>query len=83
MMRIGAREILFLVVLASVPVASWFFVFEPRNRDISEARTEIEAMQAILGQLNEVNQRVGDLGEAVNASEVRLARFRENIPDAE
>lgn len=83
MMRIGPRELLFLVVLASVPVASWFFVFEPRNRDIAEARAEIDSMQATLAQLNEVNQEVGDLGEAVSASEIRLASFRRNIPDAE
>ena len=81
MMRIGPRELLFLVVLSSVPVASWFFVFQPRNHDIAEARAEIVSMQMTLAQLNEVNQEVGDLGEAVSASEVRLARFRDNIPE--
>ena len=54
MMRIGPRELLFLIVLASVPVASWFFVFEPRNRDISEARAEIDSMQGTLAQLNDL-----------------------------
>ena len=33
-MKLGAREIAFLVVLAAVPVAAWFFVFQPRNHDI-------------------------------------------------
>jgi hypothetical protein len=28
-MKLGAREIAFLVVLAAVPVAAWFFVFQP------------------------------------------------------
>ena len=82
-MNMGRRELLFLLVLTAVPISAWFFVFQPRNADISEARAEIDAMQGTLTQLNELNRSVGDLGEAINVAEVRLARFRENIPDAE
>lgn len=82
-MNIGKREILFLLVLAAIPLSAWLFVFQPRNEDIREARAEINAMQATLTQLNDLNRSVGDLGEAINAAEFRLSRFRENIPDAE
>ena len=82
-MNIGAREFLFIMVLAAVPISAWYFVFQPRNNDIAEARAEIDAMQGTLIQLSELNQKVGDLGVAVNESEIRLTRFRENIPDAD
>lgn len=82
-MNMGKREILFLLVLAAIPLSAWLFVFQPRNEDIREARAEINAMQATLTQLNDLNRSVGDLGEAINAAEFRLSRFRENIPDAE
>ena len=82
-MNMGKREMLFLLVLTAVPISAWFFVFQPRNADIREARAEINAMQGTLTQLNDLNRAVGDLGEAINVAEVRLARFRENIPDAE
>ena len=82
-MNMGKREILFLLVLSAVPLSAWLFVFQPRNTDIKEARAEINAMQGTLTQLNQLNRSVGDLGEAINTAEIRLARFRENIPDAE
>ena len=82
-MNMGKREILFLLVLAAVPLSAWFFVFQPRNEDIRESRAEINAMQATLTQLNDLNRSVGDLGEAISNAELRLSRFRENIPDAE
>ncbi len=82
-MNMGKREIMFLLVLAMVPLAAWFFVYEPRNVDISEARAEINSMESTLTQLNELNRAVGDLGEAIGMAEISLARFRENIPDAE
>ena len=82
-MNMGKREIMFLLVLAMVPLAAWFFVFEPRNVDIDEARAEIYSMESTLTQLNELNRTVGDLGEAIGMAEISLAQFRENIPDAE
>ena len=41
-MRFGFRELIFLVVLLAVPVASWWYVFKPRNTEIAQARMEIE-----------------------------------------
>ena len=36
-MRFGIRELIFLVVLLAVPVASWWYVFNPRNAEIQQA----------------------------------------------
>jgi len=82
-MKLGPREITFLVVLAAVPVAAWFFVFQPRNHDIAQSRREITAMEATLTRLDRLAGAVGDVRTAIDEAEGRLADFRRNIPDAE
>ena len=47
-MKLGIREIAFLLVLAAIPVAAWYFVFEPRNQDIEQSRQEIAKMEPSL-----------------------------------
>ena len=42
-MRMGPREVIFLVVLLVVPVASYFYVFKPRNQEIKQAQIEVDA----------------------------------------
>jgi type IV pilus assembly protein PilO len=82
-MKLGIREIAFLLVLAAIPVAAWFFVFEPRNQDIEESRQEIAKMETTLVRLDQLTREVGDVREAISEAEVRLAEFRQNIPDAD
>ncbi len=82
-MKMGNREITFLIVLAAVPVAAWFFVFQPRNHDIEQSRREIAAMEATLTRLDRLAGAVGDVRLAIDEAEGRLADFRRNIPDAE
>lgn len=82
-MKLGIREIAFLLVLAAIPVAAWFFVFEPRNQDIEQSRQEIAKMETTLVRLDQLTREVGDVREAISEAEVRLAEFRQNIPDAD
>ena len=37
-MRIGLREMIFLIVLLAVPVASFVYVFRPRNDEIRRVK---------------------------------------------
>ena len=39
----GLRDLAFVAVLMAVPIASYFFVFAPRNDEIAKARAEISA----------------------------------------
>ncbi len=82
-MKLGPREITFLLILAAVPVGAWFFVFEPRNQEIDQSRRTISAMQTTLAQLDNLTNSVGDVKLAIDQAEARLADFRQNIPDAE
>ena len=44
-MKFGVRELLFLFVLLAMPIASFVYVFKPRNDDIRQAKHEIEVKQ--------------------------------------
>jgi len=81
-MKLGIREMIFLLVLAAIPVAAWFFVFEPRNQDIEQSRREIAQMETTLVRLDQLTDEVGDVRTAIDEAELRLADFRRNIPDA-
>lgn len=82
-MKLGTREIAFLVVLAAVPLAAWFFVFQPRNEEIASARKEIATMEGTLAELDRVTRELGDVRSAIDDAEARLADFRRYVPDAE
>jgi Tfp pilus assembly protein PilO len=78
-MRLGLREVIFLVVLLVVPVASYFYVFKPRNSEIRQAQTEVEIKQTKLEKLREVTEKIEDIGlaieqgrEAINLVEAKL-----------
>ena len=64
-MRFGLRELIFMIVLLAVPVASWWYVFKPRNADIVQARMEIIIKQDKLDKLREVAKRIDDIGLAI------------------
>ena len=81
-MKLGIREMIFLLVLAAIPVAAWFFVFEPRNQDNEQSRREIAQMETTLVRLDQLTDEVGDVRTAIDEAELRLADFRRNIPDA-
>ena len=60
-MRFGYREIIFLIVLLSVPVASFWFVFKPQNGEIMQAREEIHHKEQMLRKLSEVTAQTSDI----------------------
>ena len=65
-MRLGVREVVFLMVLLVVPVASYFYVFKPRNVEIKQAQEEIKIKQARLDKLREVTEQIEDIGLAID-----------------
>ena len=60
-MRFGTREILFLLVLLAVPLASWWFVFKAQNEEISQANQEIEHKEEMLQKLDDATAKSEDL----------------------
>ena len=82
-MRFGIRELIFLVVLLAVPVASWWYVFKPRNAEIQQAHREIEIKQAKLDKLREVAKRIDDIGLAIEQGRDAVELVEAKLPNRE
>ena len=80
-MRFGFRELIFLVVLLAVPVASWWYVFKPRNTEIAQARMEIEIKQVKLDKLREVAKRIDDIGLAIEQGREAVELIEAKLPN--
>lgn len=80
-MRFGLRELIFLLVLAGLPVCSYFFVFKPTNELISEVRSENKVKQARLDRL-ELARHIEDLGEEIAKLSGAIDLFEDRLPEA-
>ena len=80
-MQIGIREIIFLIVLLAVPVASFVFVFMPRNEQIRLATDEVDVKQARLDKLAEVADKIDDLGLAIERGRLSIELIDTKLPD--
>jgi len=78
-MRFGFREIVFIVVLLGLPVAAYFFVFEPVNGQIDQVRKENATKQAKLDKL-EVARHIEDLGNEIEKLDQAIAMFEAKLP---
>ena len=79
-MKFGAREILFLLLLAAIPIGSWCLVFHPRDRRIEEAKQEITAKRAKLNSLNRATATMKDLESEIKQYNEAIAFFRGKLP---
>lgn len=79
-MRLGIRELIFLLVLVAVPVAAYLFVFQPRNQEIAQARQEIARKRAKLEELRQATRRIDDLGLAIDDGKAAIERVEAKLP---
>lgn len=80
-MRIGLREIVFALLLAAIPLGSWWFVFRPRNAREAEMTQQIEAKQAKLRQLNATIGAIGDIQGEIASLEKGIGFLRSKLPN--
>ncbi len=81
-MRFGPREVVFLIVLLVVPVASYFYVFKPRNHEIKQAQIEVENKQATLDTLRDVTEKIDDIGLAIDQGRAAIQLVEAKLPSA-
>jgi type IV pilus assembly protein PilO len=81
--KFGVRECIFMGVLLAVPVASYFFVFSPRNTQIRAAKSEIAQKETRLGDLRKLTSRIPDLDVEIAQWEDSIRRLEEKLPDQE
>jgi len=79
-MKFGLRELFFFAVLLAVPLAAWFFLFKPRNDDITKAKAEIEIKQTNLKKLAEVTSKISDIGLAIEQGRESIALIEAKLP---
>ncbi|MFW6060570.1 MAG: type 4a pilus biogenesis protein PilO [Phycisphaeraceae bacterium] len=79
-MRFGLRELVFLLVLLAMPVAGYFFVFEPRNQQIAEALEEIQRKESKLAQLEAATQSLESLSVEIEKLSNAIEMFEHKLP---
>ncbi len=79
-MKIGLREIVLVVLLASTPLGAWWFVFRPRDARNQELLEQIEAKQEKLRALNRVTGTIGDLQQEIEGRRKAIGYFQAKLP---
>jgi type IV pilus assembly protein PilO len=79
-MQLGFREMIFLLVLLAVPAASYFYLFQPHDEKIRQARTEIEMKQAKLDRLHVYTAKIDDLGLEIEKEREAVAKIEAKLP---
>ncbi len=80
-MKIGMREIVFMILLILIPPGTWWFVFRPQNTRNVEMHKWIENRQAKLGQLNRTLSTMGDLEKQIASLSNAVKYFQSKLPD--
>jgi len=80
-MRFGLRELLFLLLLLAMPVAAWWFVFNPRNVQIAEDITLIEKKEQKLRALTDATRNTPNLGEEIDRLSEAIDLFEQQLPN--
>ena len=79
-MRIGIRELIFLLLLVAMPVAAYFFVFEPRAVANEVKRQEIAQKQQKLQELEAATRNIEDLGAEIDLLTEAIDVFEQKLP---
>jgi Tfp pilus assembly protein PilO len=80
-MKVGLRELVFILLLMAIPVAAWWFVFRPQNLRNTETMKQIEAKQAKLRELNQATATIGNLKKEISDLENAIEFFRSKLPN--
>lgn len=79
-MQFGLREAAFVLLLLAMPVAAYFFVFEPRATEVSDARAEITSKQTKLKELEAATKNIQDLGDEIDELREAIELFEKKLP---
>ncbi len=79
-MRFGIREVVFFIVLLAVPVASYLYVFKPRNTQIQEATQENTEKQQKLDELAHLQQTITDIELEIERGRHAIEALEDKLP---
>lgn len=81
-MRFGPRELIVLVLILAIPVASYFLVFKPQNVRIERAKGEITHKLDVLDRLRAETARNDDLMRANEEIASRIKDIESRLPSS-
>jgi type IV pilus assembly protein PilO len=79
-MRFGFREYLLLLLILSLPVTSYFLVFQPQNREIAKTKAENSVKQTELAKLHEQANQSDDLIRENEKIQQDIAAIEARLP---
>lgn len=79
-MRLGMRELIFVLVLIGMPAAAYFFVFQPKNLLQQQARQEIQNKKAKLQSLDQATQKFVDLDNEIERLKTAIELIEQKLP---
>lgn len=74
------RQLVFFAVLLALPIASYFLVFKPQNREIEKARKEIELKETKLTKLREYTSRADDIQKENEQIKAAIETIQSRLP---
>lgn len=80
-MRLGLREVIFILLLMGIPVAAYAFVFRPQNLRNAKMLRQIEARQERLRELNRATATIGDLKKEIVSLDEAIRFFQSKLPN--
>jgi type IV pilus assembly protein PilO len=79
-MNSHTRQIIYVLVLLTVPLTAWYFVFVPRNSEIDQTNQAIQEREFQLKKISNVIATLGDLEQAVEEGEAAIKRVEAKLP---
>ena len=79
-MRFGIRELIFMLVLLAVPLASYMYVFKPRNEEIRLAEKEADTKRIKLNRLREVSSKISDIEVTILQGQQAIDVIERKLP---
>jgi len=81
-MKMGLRGMSVLLIVVGMPVASYYLVFKPQNKEIQRARSEVEHKEALLIKLQEETARNADLVRANEEIQRSVKMIEARLPSS-
>jgi len=79
-MKFGLRETLFVAMLICIPLGAWWFVFRPRNTQVSELREQMQVKRARLNALSRTQANIADLQTEIDQYNEAIDFFQNKLP---
>lgn len=80
-MRLGTRELIFVMLLLALPVLAWWFYFSPRKKDMAAISARIASRQRELSMLDRAGPHLKHLHAEIKKLNAAIAFFERKLPD--